>query len=455
VSAMISAPPRIRIVAAAAFAAALLISAPLSAQRAGGDSGQGQGQEAPLSIGYEISQKFQEANMCMEEEDYECAIKALDDAAKRDLNPYEEATLWNLRAYMYYQRDDDEKALDAYKHIVALPREDLPPALIQQSLKNLAVLYIGQEQYDLGLSTYQEYMALPSVTPSEGDYELLAQIYYQINNYADGETAIRQAIKLANDKGELGKENWYTLLYFFQYQLEEQEGAIDTLTTLVQNWTKWSNMRSLAGELSERDRTDDTLTLYETAYDMGWLKKSSELVSLANLYLTAEMPFQAASVLQKGLDDGIIDSTEQNWRLLAQAWQLAEEHKKALPALNKASELADDGEIDRLVTESMVRLARWDDCVDAAHKALDRGVDREDVVNLRLGTCLINTAPSLDSVDARIKRYQEARAAFEAAAKDDRQANAAQSFLNYVDDRIQSERRNAELLAQVKRGAGI
>lgn len=457
-SVTISALPRIRLMAAAACSAALLLSSPLYAQRAGSnDQAQGQDEEekAPLSIGYEVGEKFNQANMCMEEEDFECATKALDDVAKRELNTYEEAQLWNLRAYMYYQLDDTAKALDAYKHIVALPRDEMPTALIQQSLRNLAVLYIGQENYDLGLSTYQEYMALPSVTPSDDDYVLLAQIYYQINRYADGETAIREAIKLANDKGELGKENWYTLLYFFQYQLEEREGALDTLTTLVQNWTKWSNMRSLAGELSEQDRTDETLTLYETAYDMGWLKKSSEQVALANLYLTAEMPYQAATVLQKGLDDGTIDSTEQNWRLLAQAWQLAEDHKKALPALDKASQLADDGEIDRLLTESMIRLARWDDCVDAAHKALDRGVDRADVVNLRLGTCLINTAPSLDTPAARIKRYQEARKAFEAAGKDERQAATARSFLNYVDDRIQSERRNAELLDQVRRGEGI
>jgi tetratricopeptide (TPR) repeat protein len=156
--------------------------------------------------------------------------------------------------------------------------------------------------------------------------------------------------------------------------------------------------------------------------------------------LNADIPYKAAALLQKGLDDGTIDSTLANWRLLAQAWQLSQNFEKALPALQKASSLAEDGEIDRMLGQSYIRLARWQECVDASQKALDRGGLREPAyVQIQLGTCLLNQ-----------RKFQEARSAFVAARADENRRQEAQTFINYVDEEIKRQRANDEALASLR-----
>lgn len=181
------------------------------------------------------------------------------------------------------------------------------------------------------------------------------------------------------------------------------------------------------------------MTLYETAYEAGWLERGSEWVQLANLYLNGQAPYKAATLLDEGLEDGTIESSETNWRLLAQAMQLAQEHEEAIPAFERASELADDGEVDRLLVQSLIRLSRWEDCVVAARRSLTRELERPDLVNMYLGQCLMT-----------LKRYDEAQNAFTAARRDERSERDAERFLSYLDSQIARDRSNAEALASLQ-----
>jgi hypothetical protein len=422
--------------AAACLVATLVFVASASAQQ--GQQGEEQETKVVPALRFSIGEQFSDAQACLDEEDVECAVEILADIAKiRDLNTYERGQLYNFQAFMSFELDDVQAAITAYENIMALPQEELPDGLISSSMKNLATLYLQEDRLDEGLKMYIQWMELPYVQPSSSDYYLLASIYYQKEDYASGVPAIQQAIKLANDRGQLGEENWYVLLYVFYYQLEQPKDVIDTLTILVENWTKRDHILALAGQLSEQGREDDTLTLFEAAYEADLLERGTEWVQLANLYLNASTPYKAAVMLEKGLDSGFIESTQTNWRLLAQAWQLAAEHERALPALERASSLADNGQVDQLLAQSLARLARWDDCVDAARKALDRGGLNEDgYVQMQLGQCLVN-----------LRRYDEARVAFQAATSDDRRANDARRWLNYIAEEVKRERANAEALA--------
>jgi tetratricopeptide (TPR) repeat protein len=432
-----------------AIAVVLLVGPAVAQENQSQGQGQGQGQrqgqqqtKVVPTMRLSISDDFTEANTCLEEGDIECAQEILDDVSRiRDLNNYERGQLYNFQAFMAYELDDVDAAISAYESIMELPQEDLPDGLISSSMRNLATLYLQVERLQEGLDLYQQWMDLPYITPNSNDYYLLASIHYQMEQYADGIPPIQQAIKLANDRGELGEENWYVLLYVFYYQLEQTDNVIDTLTILVENWTKRSHVLALAGQLSEQGRDDDTLTLFESAYEAGWLNLGTEWVQLANLYLNAGTPYKAAVLLDKGLEDDIIESTDSNWRLLAQAWQLSAEHEKALPALRQASDLAEDGRVDQLLAQSLARLALWDECAVAAQKALDRGgLTEEGYVQMQLGQCLVNQ-----------RKYDEARVAFQAARSDDRRAEDAGRWLNFINEEVKRERANAEALAAVAR----
>lgn len=438
-----------------AFTALAAISLPAAAQRIersqnsqqeGGQT-QAQGPQSTKiipTIRTSTYDRLQEAQMCMDEKDYDCVKDTLDKLAQvRDLNNYEMANIWQFRAYLAFDLDDMASAIDAYEKLLALPFEDMPDGLIQNTMRNLASLYVQEEQYQKGLDTFMRWMALPTVTPTGDDHYMLATIYYQMDKPNDGIPEIQQAIELASQQGEIGDEAWYQMLYVFYFQLEQQDNVIDTLKFMVEHWTRPKWVLALAGQLSSQGRDDETLTLYELAYESGWLMRGTEWVQLANLYLNGEAPYKAALVLQKGLDNGIIESTLSNWRLLAQAYQLAQEHEKAIPAFQHASTLAEDGDVDRMLAQSYQSLGEWDECAKAARDALDRGgLDRSDLVYLMLGNCLMNG-----------KEYQEARNAFQQAAKDDRVAATARDFIRFTDDLIERDRSNKEALASLQASA--
>jgi tetratricopeptide (TPR) repeat protein len=432
-----------------AFLVLAAFSLPAAAQRieAQQEEGQQTQQQGPEStkviptISTPVYERLNEAQVCMDEGDLECAAEELDRLeAVRNLNNYEIAQMWNFRAFLAFETDDVSGAIDAYERILALPHADMPDGMIQATMRNLATLYVQEGEYELGLQKFMEWMDLPTVTPTGDDYYLLATIYYQMDRYADGIPALEQAIALANANGEIGDEGWYQMLYVFQFQLEQIDNVIETLSFMVENWTKREHVVALAGQLSSQGRDDETLALYEVAHEAGWLDRGTEQVQLANLLLNGEAPYKAAVLLDEGLADGTIESSPTNWRLLAQAYQLAMEHEKALPALQRASTLADTGEIDQLLAQSYQRLGRWEDCADAARSALDRGgLDRTDYVYMQLGNCLLN-----------LKEYQAARTAFQQAAEDERLAADARRWITYVDDMIQRERTNAELIASLE-----
>lgn len=422
----------------------------LAATAVGQEGGEGAasraGAAAPTKVIPTIStavyERLEEAQVCLDEGDIECANRVLERLSNNDnLNNYEIAQIWNFRAFVYFEQDNVEGAIDAYERILEIPHADMPDGMIGQTTRNLATLYIQAEDYPRGLATFEDYMALPFVEPNEDDYVLLAQIHYSMENYAEGIPPIQQAIRMANDKGEIGEEGWYQLLYVFYFNLEQTDRVIETLEFMVENWTKREWMLALAGQLSGQDRRTETLTLYEAAYDAGFLTRGTEWVQLANLHLDAGAPYKAAVLLEQGLNDGTIESTEPNWRLLAQSWQMAKEDERALPAFRRAAMLADDGNTDRMLAQSLARLARWEECAEATRAALDKGgLDRTDYIYMQLGQCLFN-----------LKRFDEARTAFQAAARDERRSADARNWIRFVDDQVERERLNAEALENLAR----
>jgi tetratricopeptide (TPR) repeat protein len=404
-------------------------------------------QRAAPTIRLQVGDRLNEAQTCVEEEDFDCALEALGNTQRiRDLSVFEQASVARAYASVYYELENYPEAIKSYETIVNLPAEELTPAILQTSMRNLSTLYLQVEppRPREALDMFTRWMELPGVTPTPRDWYLKAVIAYQLQDYQEGVTALNRAIDLAAESNLLGDEPWYELLFVFYYELEDTDNAINTLEILVEYWPDDNHMRQLAGQFSERGESGDeakTLALWEAAYDQGWLEASNHLVSLANLHMNAGAPYKAAQVLEKGFADGIVDSTSQNWRTLANAWRLAGNNDEAIPALNRASELAEDGNLDYERALSFAGLAQWDNCVDAARDAVDRGgLNREDQTYLLLGRCLVN-----------LRRYDEARNAFRAAADDDRSREDANRFLTYVQSEVEREAEINRALRELER----
>jgi TonB family protein len=230
-------------VAVTVLSIAIAVNAPNAQQTTDGDEASDSGKAIP-TVRTAIFDRLSEAQACMEAEDTTCAMGILDEVAqRRDLNVYETAQLENFNAFVHFDRDEHDAAAKAYENILALPRSELPDGLIQSSMRNLATLYLQQEQWDDGLELYDRWMALPSVTPKSNDYYQLAMIYYQMERYEDALVPMEQAIA----ESEEPIENYYQMLYVLNFQTDNEEGVSSALETLNERWPKETWAKALEG----------------------------------------------------------------------------------------------------------------------------------------------------------------------------------------------------------------
>ncbi len=384
-----------------------------------------------------VSRPLGEAQACVEMQDYECAHRLLERVrARENLYAYEEALMWRFYAFVYFEQDDMQGAISAYESLLAVP--ELPGGLEQESSLTLAQLYAQEERFEDALRLLDRWFAIVA-DPGPDQHYFRAQLLWQLGRYAQGVEPLETAIALADARGRPPREGWYNLLRSFYFETGDDASLLAVLRTLVENWPKEEYVTHLAAMYGRRGEPDLQLALVEAAYEAGWLDRGSELVSYASMLLGADIPYKAATVLQDGLDTGLIEPSLENWRMLGQAWRLAQEDRRSLPALEAAAELADDGRVYLQLASSHQNLAEPEQCVDAAREGLRRGVERAAEAHLVLGACL-----------ADLRRYEEARRAFETAAQDEDSRRLARDYLDYLDGEQDLQRQLDEALATLQ-----
>lgn len=416
-----------------------VIASPVLSQGAGSGEGGSRASEPTRrtpAMRERVYNRLSEAQTCWEAGDLECAQQLLGEVrAMSGLNSYEVAQMWNFYAYLYMGQDNYREAIRAYEMVIEQP--DIPLGMESSTLYVLSQLHFQQEQYERSLATLDRWFDITE-TPGSDAYYLRAQVFYQLQRYAEAIEPLENAIAIAASQGNTPEENWYRLLNVCYFELEDYPSTIEVLNKMIALWPRRDYVVQLSGIYGQEGDDAQSLALYEVAYEAGWLTQGTELVRLAQLYLLLDIPIKAATVMDEGLGNGVIESSESNWRLLAQAWQLAQEDEQAVPALRRAAELADSGELYIRLAQSYQNLYRWDECVEAAREASRKGgLNREDQANLMLGHCLLEQ-----------KEFDQARRAFEAAARDARSREAAQNWIVFVN----SERARERQLADVSPG---
>ena len=138
------------------------------------------------------------------------------------------------------------------------------------------------------------------------------------------------------------------------------------------------------------------------------------------------VPYKAAVVLDREMNAGIVESNERNLRLVSQAWYGAREDQRSIPPLERAADLSKDPELYVRLAQSQINLENWKEAAEALQKGIRLGgLKRSDQANIMLGMALFNQ-----------KRLEQARRAFENAARDNRSKRAAGQWIAYVDSEI-------------------
>lgn len=393
------------------------------------------------AVSKDVYEDIQKAQELVDAKDYNGALRLLNNLYNPDkLTEYEQANVLNYIGFVYYNMDDVKNALRTYERMLAIPT--LEPQMAKQTTYTMVQLLTMDEQYSKALTTLEKWFLLES-NPAPEPFILKAQNLYQVQRYKEMVEPIETAMRIANERDKPVKEDWWNLLNFAYFQQENYTKVRDIQKILLQNWPKSRYWKSLAGAYTELGEDEKLIYAYDAAHTQGMLVKDTEFVTMAQLYLQAEVPYKAATLMQEKMDAGVVPKTEKHYRLLSQAWQLSMEDEKAIPALKAAAALASDGELDQRLANSYLNIGEYGDCVTSANKAISKGgLKNPDNAQISLGMCLYN-----------LRRYADAKTAFRTAGKVPRSQRMASQWIQVIDAEVERNRqiRLAEEAARKKR----
>ncbi len=150
------------------------------------------------------------------------------------------------------------------------------------------------ENYQKALTTLDKWFTLES-NPAPEPFILRAQILYNLSRYKEMVSPIENAMRVARERDKPVKEDWYGLLNFAYFQQENYAKVRDIQKILLQNWPKARYWKSLAGAYTELGEDEKLIYAYDAAHTQGMLEKDTEFVTMAQLYLQAEVPYKAAT----------------------------------------------------------------------------------------------------------------------------------------------------------------
>ena len=392
------------------------------------------------AVSKEVYDRIQKAQEAIDADDPKSALKILNAMkGKKGLTEYELQNILNYIGFVYYNMDAIAEAMAVYQEMLRIP--SIEDQIKKQTLYTLAQLSTMEEQYAKALGLLDQWFVLET-NPAPEPYILYAQNLYQVNRFADMIRPIESAMAVAVKRSLPVKEDWYVLLNFAYFQQENYEKVRDIQKILLVNWPKKRYWFSLAGAYTELGEEQNLVGAYDAAMTQGMLEKESELVTMAQLYLQNEVPYKAAVLLDKEMADGRVTKNAKNYRLLSQAWTLAAEDEKAIPALQQAARLSDEGELNLRLGNAYLNLGQYGECVAAITDGIKKGgIKSPDNAQISLGMCLYNQ-----------KKYRAAITAFREAGKTRRSRNISRQWINVIDSDIarNEQIRLAEAAAQAQ-----
>ena len=306
----------------------------------------------------------------IEEEQWEAALLALQPVAVVDskFTSTDRSKMYYYQGYIFFSQEKYGSAETAYKNLMS--EKDSTDQERLGALFSLSQLSYIAEDYRSAIDYLLEWLELEELPSSDG-YGLLAQAYYQLEDFQNSVESIDTAINIqesqdiaikvavldaeGNETGEMietgetrkgvAKENHYLLKMALYSELKKDLEVLPIYEILVQHYPKKRYWTNLSGLYGQRDRQMDQMGALEAAYDDRLLDKQREFTALSQLLFMFENPRKAAKVIEDGLNQGIVKKEEKTLKAAAQYWHASKELEKAKPYYEKAAIKSKEGEL--------------------------------------------------------------------------------------------------------------
>lgn len=387
----------------------------------------------PTKVTQTLSQKVYKqleiAQKAFEAKDYKGAKADMETmyAGYEKFNDYEKATYWNFMAAVNYSLNDTKGAIESYMNV--LRQNNLPEGLRNSALFAQAQIYFISEDYKSTIKVLQYWFKL--VPDAQIDaYVLLAQVYYQQQNYKLARDTMLVALRKAREKGESLRENWLALLRASYYELGDYANSAKVLEILAANYGKdtyWLQLSGMYGLMGDQKKQAEIMN---AAYAGNMIKSQADQLNLARLYMASEAPYLAVKLMRQGFKSKVIEFKPDNLQLFAQALGLSKEYEAQIPVLTKLASMTGESRHFIYLGQAYSQTGKWPEAAEAFRSAL-KGKDLGDrgSILMQLGTALYNG-----------NKLEEARDTFEEAVGSKGGGEGAANWVKFIGAELQRKR---------------
>lgn len=354
-------------------------------------------------------------------EDYDKTEVLLKKFKMHRLNPLERARVYQIWAFVYYGRaelDDARKYLELAIDEKAIPKFESADMRFQ-----IAQLYLQESNWAKAAEHFELWFAIAR-NPNASAYHTLALTYYQLDNLDKALENSIQAVEMSDEP----REGWLQLLLALRLTRKEYVVSVPLLEELVRRYPKksyWLQLSTVHGAL---EHYKESLVQLQLAYAQGMLTEDPELRRLAELMLFLELPYRAAEVMEKGLLEKQIESDTSAYELLSNSRIAAREFDAAVEPLQRAAELAEDGELYIRLAQVHLQGEQWQDAADSIQLGIQKGgLQNEGDAKLLMGIAYYSQ-----------KKPQQALTWFGRASRHEESAQEANVWLRYIERELQS-----------------
>ena len=403
---------------------AFAIAAPSEAQRRrnNDDEEQVEGRVLTAAVGEQVLA----AQECQDADDNACVLRIMNELAARDgLSPYERFVVLQLRARAYFQEDRLDLAIRDFEAALNTGATTTDETISIRTA--LGQLYLVQEQTDQAIRQFElAIQAGAELTPSFA--KTVAQAYLQAERLRDG---VRYAEIFYNNTPDKTEQDFNLMFYFYQ-QLDRTSDQLRVIREYLSAYPGarqgWQNLVAL---YAQQDDATNAFEANKLMYLNGLFREENELIRLVQYYSYFENPYRGASILEREMNAGRIESNQRNLELLANMWHQASEFERAIPVLERLSQLQGNGETALRLAEANFSLNNF----AAAESAFETAIDRGGLSDTGKAWELLGTARF------RQGNRQGALAAFREGARYPSTRSSSNGWIRWITAQIEGEER--------------
>ena len=370
---------------------------------------------------YNVNKKFEGVSDRFGNGDLDGAMQSLESMLKWNLSKYEKAVVYQFMGFVLVQQNKIDDAIRVFSKTVDL--NVLSNTQHQSTQFNLASLYGSREEWDLTINALMKFYEFEREPVAES-YIMTGIAYFQKGLPLEA----LPYIHIANEKAIKPKESWLQLELAILFINKRYDEAIEVVKKLSTYWPeKEKYWETMAGTYMEMQKDANALAALSLGYKNNAISKAETLENLARLNLYLEIPYQAATLIEKNIQDGNIENSEKNLRLLLGAWTAAREFNKAIAVIDILAPITGEGKLYIQKAMLLNENGDWEGVKDATEKALyDEELENKGDVFILRGMA-----------ETELGYYDQAIESFTQAMEIGTETNKknAEAWIEYVGDR--------------------